>query len=505
MSDSTPPNRRTQSAAVSPQANRHQEKAELGHLNSRLERVIQAVRDLEDKKRRAEDELRKAQQQQQQQGSKKTLEDRINNLQKEIEAAQRDKALKEHQLKKIQAEVAEVEGKVNKMAQEKEAADKKLVTLQKKVPEQEEQIGFLSKLHEDELKSLRADVSVRDQEIDGLKTNLDGEVAKEREKARKDWTVGVEKERAAISARNKAQLGNLERDLGNVKAEGTNLKGELAAIRAESASIREKHKEAEAENKRLREEIGAVQKASASQSAELQRQIASIDDDVRKAQEALKTATDDIQELTSDNFRLDTEITDYRRMVAGEEARLKLSPKDAPPSPPPYPASPPASSGSGSGSGTSKKRKFEDLEEPPQPRQLRAEVTKSGIVNIEECNIDSQHAKVVNMTKEDIFIENWWIQAGTKAGENPKHRFKFPAGTQLPADGSYIVRIRVSHGEELEADPTVLTFDQSLVAPGSYLSLYNEANEVISTLGIIEREGEVREGDGSRITICPLM
>jgi len=499
MSDTTTPNRRPVSKATSPTAaNRADEKRELGELNGRLERYITAVKTLHTEKQQLSDALKKAQELKNLEGSKKVFEDKIKQLRSAKEELQKEGAILKMQLRKKEELLAEMEPKVIKLTQLKDVIQKKVVGLEAKVPELEDQYSFLSALHDDEINALRTILSDKSRDVESLKNNFNGELLKELEKAKKGWAADADKERAAIFAKNKDQLQKLEVELGNGAAEGSNLKGEIAALKAEASALKDKISNAHKENQVLRSDFTKTQNDAAAEVSRLQQQLAQLTNDVAKAKDVQREADDEVRELSSDNFRLDHEIMEYRRLISGEESRLKL----------PLPSSPvgsPMASGSGAGSAAPnlKKRKFEDLEEE-DVKSLRTYVSKSGIANIEELNVDGRFIKVVNMTSSDIHLDGWYIQAGSKStGEDSKFSFKFADGVLLTANGDYIVRVKVSQGAESQPEPSSLTFPQALIAPGSFLNLYNDANEVISTLEIVEAEDEGAEGTFGRV--CNVM
>ncbi|XP_075714188.1 lamin-B3-like isoform X1 [Rhinoderma darwinii] len=158
------------------------------------------------------------------------------------------------------------------------------------------------------------------------------------------------------------------------------------------------------------------------------RQMSEKDREVADMRNKLQSQLEEYEQLLDVKLALDMEINAYRKMLEGEEQRLKLSPS-------------PSQRGSVSRTSSSqtsrllrgKKRKLEESErEESRPGyKIIQEASSSGPVSIEEIDPEGMYLRLVNNADEDQQISGWTINR--QHGSLPEIGFKLPGRFILKA------------------------------------------------------------------------
>ncbi|XP_078217574.1 lamin-B2 [Callithrix jacchus] len=399
---------------------------EIGKLRAELDEVSKSA-----KKR--EGELTVAQ------GRVKDLESLFHRSEAELAAALSDKRGLESDVAELRAQLAKAEDghTVAKKQLEKETLMR--VDLENRCQSLQEELDFRKSVFEEEVRETRRRHERRLVEVDSSRQQeYDFKMAQALEELRSQHDEQVRLYKLELEQTYQAKLDSakLSSDQNDKAASAAREELKEARMRLESLSFQLSglQKQASAAEDRIRE----LEEAMAGERDKFRKMLDAKEQEMTEMRDVMQQQLAEYQELLDVKLALDMEISAYRKLLEGEEERLKLSPSPSSR----ITVSRATLSGSGSGSSTPatgrlgrSKRKRLEVEEPlgsgPSVLgtggggsfHLAQQASASGSVSIEEIDLEGKFVQLKNNSDKDQSLGNWRIKRQIFEGEEIAYKF----------------------------------------------------------------------------------
>ncbi|XP_011928367.1 PREDICTED: lamin-B2 isoform X2 [Cercocebus atys] len=399
---------------------------EIGKLRAELDEVNKSA-----KKR--EGELTVAQ------GRVKDLESLFHRSEVELAAALSDKRGLESDVAELRAQLAKAEDghAVAKKQLEKETLMR--VDLENRCQSLQEELDFRKSVFEEEVRETRRRHERRLVEVDSSRQQeYDFKMAQALEELRSQHDEQVRLYKLELEQTYQAKLDSakLSSDQNDKAASAAREELKEARMRLESLSyqLSSLQKQASAAEDRIRE----LEEAMAGERDKFRKMLDAKEQEMTEMRDVMQQQLAEYQELLDVKLALDMEINAYRKLLEGEEERLKLSPS------PSSRVTVSRATSSSSGSSTSatgrlgrSKRKRLEVEEPlgsgPSVLgtgtgggggfHLAQQASASGSVSIEEIDLEGKFVQLKNNSDKDQSLGNWRIKRQILEGEEIAYKF----------------------------------------------------------------------------------
>ncbi|XP_036169755.1 lamin-B2 isoform X3 [Myotis myotis] len=372
------------------------------------------------------------------QGRVKELESLFHRSEAELAAALSDKRSLESDVAELRAQLAKAEDghAVAKKQLEKETLMR--VDLENRCQSLQEELDFRKSVFE-EVRETRRQHERHLVEVDsGRQQEYDFKMAQALEELRSQHDEQVRLYKLELEQAYQAKLDNAKlcSDQNDKAASAAREELKEARMRVESLSyqLSSLQKQASAAEDRIRE----LEEAMAGERDRFRKMLDAKELEMTEMRDVMQQQLAEYQELLDVKLALDMEISAYRKLLEGEEERLKLSP-----SPSSRVTISRATSSSGSSvsmmgrSGRSKRRRLE-TEEPPgtgssgislgsgsssSSFHLAQQASASGSVSIEEIDLEGKFVQLKNSSDKDQSLGNWRIKRQVLEGEEIAYKF----------------------------------------------------------------------------------
>ncbi|XP_031205026.1 lamin-B2 isoform X2 [Mastomys coucha] len=181
--------------------------------------------------------------------------------------------------------------------------------------------------------------------------------------------------------------------------------------------------------------IYELEEALAGERDKFRKMLDAKEQEMMEVRDAMQQQLAEYQELLDTKLALDIEISAYRKLLEGEEERLKLSPS---PSSRVTISRATSSSSSSSGVGMSvgqgrgKRRRLETEDTSGSPSsafsvssgsRLAQKSVATGVVNIDEVDLEGRFVRLKNSSDKDQSLGNWRIKRQVLEGEDIAYKF----------------------------------------------------------------------------------
>ncbi|XP_063044074.1 lamin L3 [Engraulis encrasicolus] len=319
------------------------------------------------------------------------------------------------QVSSLEEALKETKEQLNAELLQKVDAQNKLQTLQ-------EQLDFQKHINEQEVMELRMHHQSRMVEVDsGRQKEFESKMAEAMQQLRQDHETQIQQYREELERTFAAKLENAQQAAVQNSDVASSIRKELTVtltrLEAQSSDLSLLQRQNTALEARVRELEQALDRERDTWRQRLSRK----DQEMGSMREQMQAQLEEYQNLLDLKLSLDMEINTYRKMLEGEEQRLRLSPSPSAHAPMPRRHAHAVRRGKGA------KRKRDSGQTPTY--KVSQQASARGPVSIEEVDKESQYIKLRNNTDVDQALGGWTIIKTEANG--PDITFQIPSSYVL--------------------------------------------------------------------------